>query len=491
MFSNGFEQCKQGDAGAQRREHVHGKRRRAQARRSFKLPRFCLLIHVREMSQVFRHCYQESSGLHISAVGLKLPQGRSNVAGMNENSPIHDVAVVGGGPAGLTAAIAIAQSGANTALIARRAPYADNRTTALLGGSIDFLQGLDVWPSCREKAAELRVMRLVDDTGRLIRAPEVRFSCDEIGLDAFGYNIENRVLVSALEERAAALSNLARFDDEAAGIEPGEDTVAINLASGKSLSARLVIGADGRHSLCREAAGIAVRHRDLHQAALTFNVGHSRPHENISTEFHTPQGPCVFVPLPGDRSSVVWVCEPRETERLMALSDVELSDAAEVRSHSILGRMRVEPGRSRFPLVIEQPASFARARIALVGEAAHVIPPIGAQGLNMGLRDAADIAEIVANAIAAGEDPGSSAALGRYAAARRPDVVSRTFAIDLANRSLLSAFLPVQSFRAAGLHLIGSFGPLRRLAMREGLAPSWRASRAGRSITETPAARSE
>jgi 2-octaprenyl-6-methoxyphenol hydroxylase len=423
--------------------------------------------------------------------GLENAAGNVNVVGMNGNSAIYDAAVVGGGPAGLAAAIAVARSGARTALIARRSSYADNRTTALLGGSIDFLQGLEVWPNCKDKAAELRVMRLVDDTGRLIRAPEVKFSCDEIDLDVFGYNIENRALVSALEECAANLSGLERFDDEAAAINSAEDAVSIALVGGTPLSARLVVGADGRHSLCREAAGIAVRHRDLHQAALTFNVSHSRSHQNISTEFHTPRGPCVFVPLPGDRSSVVWVSEPKEAERLMALGDEELSDAAEAQSHSILGKVRVEPGRSRFPLVIEQPVNFAKARIALVGEAAHVLPPIGAQGLNMGLRDAADIADIVRDALAAGEDPGSGAVLDRYASARRPDVMSRTFAIDLANRSLLSAFLPMQSLRAAGLHLIGSFGPLRRLAMREGLAPSWRASRDSRSTTETSAVRSE
>jgi 2-octaprenyl-6-methoxyphenol hydroxylase len=410
---------------------------------------------------------------------------------MNDNSSTRDVAVVGGGPAGLAAAIAIAQSGVSTALVARRSLYADNRTTALLGGSIDFLQALEVWPHCQDKAAELRIMRLIDDTGRLIRAPEVRFSCDEIGLDVFGYNIENRLLVSALEERAATLANLTRFDDEAAAMNAEENIVAIELASGGSLSARLVVGADGRHSLCREAAGITVQRRELHQAALTFNVSHSRPHQTISTEFHTPLGPCVFVPLPGERSSVVWVSEPKEAERLMALSDEELSEAAEVRSHSILGRMQVEPGRNRFSLAIEQPAKFAKARIALVGEAAHVLPPIGAQGLNIGLRDAADVAEAVREALTLGEDPGSSSVLDRYASARRADVMSRTFAIDIANRSLLSAFLPTQSLRAAGLHLIGSFGPLRRLAMREGLAPSWRSSYASRSVTETPAARSE
>jgi 2-octaprenyl-6-methoxyphenol hydroxylase len=423
--------------------------------------------------------------------GLENGAGNVNCPGMNDATITYDVVVVGGGPTGLAAAVALAQTGARAALIARRTPYADNRTTALLGGSVDFLQGLDVWPRCRDKAAELQKMRLVDDTGRLIRAPEVRFSSDEIGLDVFGYNIENRVLVSALEERAAELSSLTRFDDDAVEVSPEDAVVRIRLGHGGSLSAHLVIAADGRQSLCREAAGIDVKRRELDQAALTFNVGHSRPHRNVSTEFHTPQGPCVFVPLPGDRSSVVWVSSPKEAERLIALSDDELSEAAETQSHSILGRIQVEPGRHLFPLTIEQPRQFAKARIVLVGEAAHVLPPIGAQGLNMGLRDAADITDLVRDALAAGKDPGASETLNRYASARRADVASRTLAIDVANRSLLSALLPMQSLRAAGLHLIGSFGPLRRLAMREGLAPSWRTSRLSPPVTETRAARSE
>ena len=218
----------------------------------------------------------------------------------------------------------------------------------------------------------------------------------------------------ALEERAGELPHLIRFDDEAAVVSHDEFGVAITTSQGRLLSASLVIGADGRKSACREAAGITVSSRALDQSALTFNVAHARPHHNVSTEFHTAYGPCVFVPLPGKRSSVVWVSQPREAERLMALSDDELSAAAEKQSHSILGKMTVEPGRNLFPLAIERPKQFAAYRIALVGEAAHVVPPIGAQGLNMGLRDAADIAEIVREARERGEDIGSDAVLARF-----------------------------------------------------------------------------
>jgi 2-octaprenyl-6-methoxyphenol hydroxylase len=404
--------------------------------------------------------------------GLEFAAERVNCRSMTDVSTLFDAAVIGGGPAGLAAAIALAQAGARTALVARRAPYADNRTTALLGASVDLLETLDVWPRCKGKAAALEVMRLVDDTGRLFRAPEVRFSCHEIALDAFGYNIDNRSLMLALEERAAEFPDLVRFDDEAESVLIEADDVAIRTASAQFLSARLVVGADGRHSLCREAAGIAVIRRDLTQTALTFNVGHARPHRNVSTEFHTPCGPCVFVPLPGDRSSIVWVAAPAEAERLRALSDEELSAAIEKQSHSILGRMTVEPGRNLFPLAIERPKSFGRDRVALVGEAAHVVPPIGAQGLNLGLRDAATLAEIVADARRQSLDIGSPAVLTRYERQRRADVTSRRIAIDLLNRSLLTDFLPVHGARALSLFLVDRIGPLRRALMREGVSPA-------------------
>ena len=386
----------------------------------------------------------------------------------------YQAAVVGGGPAGLATAFALAQAGVDTVLIARRSPYADNRTTALLGGSVDFLESLDVWRRCSTDAAALSTMRLVDDTRRLIRSPEVKFSSGEIGMDAFGYNIENRLLMVAMEARAAELQNLTRIDDEAQSVSTDETSVTVLTKQGQSLTAALAVGADGRHSLCREAAGVGVKRRSLGQSALTLNVTHTRPHGNCSTEFHTESGPCVFVPLPGNRSSIVCVVKPDEAERLKNLHDDALALAAEKQSHSILGKLTVAPGRHVFPLAIENPEALAKNRIALVGEAAHVLPPIGAQGLNMGLRDAADLAEAVRDALLTGADPGSDAVLQRYARARRADVFSRTFAVDMANRTLLSDFLPAQSLRAAGMHLLDRIGPIRRLAMREGLSPSWR-----------------
>ena len=387
---------------------------------------------------------------------------------------ICDAIVIGGGPVGLSTAVALARANIQVALVASRKPYPDNRTTALLGGTIDFLQALEVWHRCAPNATALQTMRLVDNTDRLIRAPEVCFASHEIGLDAFGYNIENRVLVAALEARAAEIERIVRIDDEADSVAIDAEGVTVRSRNGTLLRGRLVAGADGRQSMCREAAGIGVERRRLRQTALTFNIAHRRPHRNTSTEFHTTQGPCVFVPLQGNRSSVVWVADPAEAARLMALDDEALSLATERMMQSILGRVSVEPGRHSFPLAIEQPRQFAGQRVVLVGEAAHVLPPIGAQGLNLGLRDAADIADIVADALARGEDIGAPATLARFDRKRRGDIASRTLVIDLANRSLLSDFLPVQLARSAGLHLLGAVRPLRRLAMREGLAPSWR-----------------
>ncbi|MBM3529492.1 MAG: UbiH/UbiF family hydroxylase [Alphaproteobacteria bacterium] len=382
-----------------------------------------------------------------------------------------EVAVIGGGPAGLTAAIALASAGIETALIGPE-PSDDRRTTALLASSVAALEALGVWPDCAGQAAPLRTLRIADDTGRLIRAPEVQFEAGEIGLNAFGHNIENRHLLAALIRHAGAIGALTRLDTSADRIEPGAHDVRIDLASGGAVSARLIVAADGRNSICRTAAGIDTDRRTYPQTALTFNLRHTRPHNDTSTEFHTEEGPFTLVPLPGLRSSLVWVAAPRHAERIAKLGPDALSAEIERRSHSILGRIEAEPGHGRFPLASETARCFARDRIALVGEAAHLIPPIGAQGLNLGLRDAACVAELAVEARRRGGDVGAHDVLERYDALRRRDVTNRAFAVDLLNRTLLSDFLPAQSARGLGLYLVGRVGPLRRAAMREGVAPA-------------------
>ncbi|WP_137044818.1 UbiH/UbiF family hydroxylase [Pseudolabrys sp. FHR47] len=379
--------------------------------------------------------------------------------------------VVGRGPAALTAAIALAEAGVSTVLAGKRPPRTDNRTTALLASSITALEKLGVWDLCADKAAPLITMRLVDATGRLWRAPEVKFDAYEIDLDAFGYNIENPVLIDALEQRAGSLSNVRLIDDEVIAVEPADDDVIVELKSGERLSAPLVVGADGRNSMSRTAAGIELSNRPYKQVALTVCLTHTRPHHDTSTEFHTASGPFTLVPLPGNRSSLVWVLRPADADAIAELSDEELALEIEAMAHSILGKMTVEPGRALFPLSVQTARRFGARRIALVGEAAHVVPPIGAQGLNLGLRDAVTIAELAATAKDDGRDIGGADVLAAYEKARRGDVTSRGMVIDIANRTLLSDFLPLQGLRGLGLFALDKIGPLRRAVMREGIAP--------------------
>jgi len=383
------------------------------------------------------------------------------------------VAVVGAGPAGLTAAVALAGTGVATALIAGRPRHApDNRTTMLLAGSVTALDTLGVWTNCRSQAEPLSLMRIIDDTARLLRAPEISFEASEIGLAAFGHNIENRYLTASLMARARDLPALSVIEDDVAEVVIEDAAVTLRLTGDGSLAARLVIGADGRRSLCRAAAGIDTEGWRYPQTALTFNFVHSRPHHGISTEFHTEAGPFTLVPLPGRRSSLVFVVDPADADRIAALPDADLSAEIERRSHSILGKIEVEPGRGVFPLAVETARSFGGRRVALVGEAAHVLPPIGAQGLNLGLRDAATVAELVVAAHRASGDVGADALTARYEHMRRADVTSRTLAVDLLNRSLLSDFLLLQGARGLSFALLHRIGPLRRAAMREGVTPA-------------------
>jgi len=379
--------------------------------------------------------------------------------------------VVGGGASGLVAALALAAGGLQVSFVApRRAP--DPRTTALMDGSMKALQALGVWDALRPNAAPLRVMRLIDGTKRLLRAPEVDFRAGELGLDAFAWNLENEPLLAALDEAVAGQPAIERIEASVTKVTDGADAARIELDNGRVVTVALVAAADGRNSPCRKAVGIDVRLRDYPQVAVTATLAHDRPHGDISTEFHTETGPFTLVPLPGNRSSVVCVVSPREAEELMALDTQAFGRAMERKARSILGAMRLDSPRGHFPLSARTATRFAKGRIALVGEAAHIIPPIGAQGLNLGIRDAATLAELASAAAGHGEDIGGPAVMEAYERRRRADVESRSFAVDLFNRSLLSGFVPVAGLRGFGLWLLGRSPLLRRAVMREGVGPT-------------------
>jgi 2-octaprenyl-6-methoxyphenol hydroxylase len=229
------------------------------------------------------------------------------------------------------------------------------------------------------------------------------------------------------------------------------------------------VAADGRNSIGAAAAGIAVQARRYPQMAIATLFGHGRAHEGVVNELHRRTGPLTTVPLPGLCSSLVWTEEPREAHRIANLPEDEFADLLEHRLQGVLGGLHGIGPRALYPLSCSAAERVAARRIALVGEAAHVIPPIGAQGLNLALRDAAALADCVADARSLGQDVGGGDALAAYNRARSGDVAARSMAIDLLNRSLLSDFLPLDLIRGAAAHALSSSGMLRRLLMHGGL----------------------
>lgn len=394
-----------------------------------------------------------------------------------------DVAVVGAGAAGLAAALAFAREGYDVALVGEARPARDGRTVALLDGSVRFLEALDVWDAVVPQAEALRTMRIVDATDALLRAPTVDFEAHEIDLDAFGWNVENATLVEALADAVRARPEIEWLPVQADGLGAVQELVdaqredgaghdgrrIVRLADGSSLAARLVIAADGRNSRLREEAGIRTRAWSYPQIAVTTILAHTRDHREVSTEFHTRHGPFTLVPLPGRRSSLVWVTAPDHADRLMAMDDAALARAIERQARSMLGAMTIDGPRGAVPMSGLAVARFTAERIALVGETAHVFPPIGAQGLNLGLRDVAALRDAAVDA--ADADPGSRDALSAYERSRALDVRVRTLGVDVLNRTLLAGILPADLLRGAGLAVLSRLRPLRRMVMREGVLP--------------------
>lgn len=382
--------------------------------------------------------------------------------------------------AGTATALAFADRGFDTVLIAPKSTP-DARSTALLGDSVAFLANLGVIDRLGAKAAPLAVMRLIDDTRHLFRAPVVEFRASEIGLASFGYNVLNSDLQAALNAGVAEAQRLEIRETAARGFTIDGDRAVVTLQDGGSYRVGLVVAADGRRSPMREAAGIGVRQWIYPQSAIVFNFRHRIDHHCVSTEFHTRAGPFTQVPLPGRRSSLVWVEEPNLAELYVDLKLDRLARTVEDKMHSILGSVEIEEPIQRFPLSGASVDRMTGERLALVGEAGHAFPPIGAQGLNLGLRDCEAIVRFASESRG---DPGQRTTLSRYEVARRVDVRSRTVGVDLLNRSLLADFLPTQLARTVGLAAMRSVPLLRQFAMREGLSPGAGLTGVPRSIRE-------
>ena len=375
--------------------------------------------------------------------------------------------VAGAGPAGLSAAALLAKEGVKTALVAPASPE-DPRTVALMQPSIQLLRYLDIWPGSLEAlAAPLRKLRMIDDTGSLLTAPNLEFDSQELNLEAFGWNIPLGQLLPALRKRAEDLG-VTFIESTATGAKSAGDTIRITLSNASEISASVCIAADGANSAMRTAAGISTDNWSYDQAAIATSFAHSMGHDNISTEYHKSAGPFTTVPLPDGRSSLVWMERPPRAETLMAMSDKELAAEIQIETHGELGLISDLGPRKSFPMKGLTARQFAKDRIILIGEAAHVVPPIGAQGLNMSLRDAALAAELILGA----KDPGSDNVMVEYNVTRRAEVLPRQQLIDLMNKSLLLGFLPLEGARAASLAALHYIAPLNRIVMQHGLSPT-------------------
>lgn len=380
--------------------------------------------------------------------------------------PDFRVIVAGAGPAGLAAAALLAKDSIRTALVAP-APTDDPRTVALMQPSIQLLKYLGVWPGeLAVKTAPLRKLRIIDDTGSLVLARPLEFDCLDMQLEAFGWNIPLQLLLPSLRQRATELG-VTFIEAAVSGARASGEAIEIDLSNGSEISAEVAIAADGANSLLRTAVGISYESWSYEQTAIATSFAHSAPHYNISTEYHKPAGPFTTVPLLGGRSSLVWMERPARAEAIMAMSDREIAVEIQIETHGELGIVSSMGPRKAFAMKGLIARHFARDRVILIGEAAHVVPPIGAQGLNMSLRDAA----LATDLILASSDAGSAGVAASYNADRRAEVIPRQQMIDLMNRSLLLGYMPLETARAAGLAALHYFAPLKRFVMQHGLSP--------------------
>ena len=377
-----------------------------------------------------------------------------------------DVIVVGGGLAGLAAAVALARAGIEVIHLAPQAPP-DRRTSALMMPSVDVLRDAGLVDDPAAIGHPLTAIRIIDATPRLIRAPETLFDAAEAGLPAFGWNFGNAALLSHFNQVAPA-QRLATRNQAVTDYWRDGDLGVVTLAGGETLRAPLVVGADGKKSLIRNKAGIASREHHFDQSALVCDLDLGRPIGGTSVEFHYPNGPFTLVPAGGNRANLVWIDRKEILEEAKAAGPQALLAALHQRSQRLFGTIALASPSFVFPLSTLTVYTAGRDGTMLVGESAHAFPPIGAQGLNLGLRDVADMLAAVAAADRSASGWGLAASRD-YARRRAGDLARTGGMVDTLFRSLLSEMLPSQTLRAGGLWALKLMPGLRRQAFSLGM----------------------
>ncbi len=388
-----------------------------------------------------------------------------------------DVLIAGGGFAGLTLAIALRQGLGPTFSVTVVDPMLgkghsdDERASAIVAAARRLFETLGVWQAVTDQAQPILDMVVTDSRlDDAVRPVFLTFAGDVEAGEPFAHMIENRFLIAALEAKAREAgvelraTAFAKFSPEQAA---ASDHFDVQLGDGTSVTAGLLIAADGAHSSIRERVGIALHGWDYGQSAIVINVGHERDHEGRAEEHFLPSGPFAILPLKGRRSSIVWTETSREAERIVALPAHEFHAELEKRFKLHLGDITSVSARRIHPLGFHVARSFIAERVALIGDAAHVIHPIAGQGLNMGLKDVAALAEVIVDAARLGLDPGATDVLERYQRWRRFDTMAMGLATDGLNRLFSNRSAALRLVRDVGLGMVDRVPGLKRLFIRE------------------------
>jgi 2-octaprenyl-6-methoxyphenol hydroxylase len=390
-----------------------------------------------------------------------------------KRSERYDVVIGGAGFAGLALAIALRQGLGNsfTVTVADPAlasvPSKDPRATAIAAAARRLFEAIEVWDAVAAGAQPILDMVVTDSrVDDAVRPTFLSFGGEVEPGEPFAHMIENRHLIDALVAKAAELGIDLRAT-AVSGFANSPNTIDVMLADGNEISARLLVGADGARSRIRETAGIATHGWNYDQSAIVTTVAHEREHNGRAEEHFLPAGPFAILPLTGKRVSIVWTESTREAERMVALPDEEFHAELEKRFGLHLGDIQVIGPRRAFPLGLFTARSFIAERLALIGDAAHVIHPIAGQGLNMGLRDVAALAEAVADAARLGLDIGGADVLERYQRWRRFDTMTMGVATDGLNKLFSNRSDVLRLARDIGLGVVERLPALKHMFIRE------------------------